>query len=181
MGAMGFLANENNAKDFTTNAKALCMLHVNSRILQKELKDFYCAYEEFYNILDGKIIEKQLFYLADHRYCRDTYPNTLLTSDGFFLEKIDADEFLEHYRNYLSNYWLMQIPHHGSKNNSDAYLLFHIPANVFINFGLNHKLIKSFRHPSPELMQQLTLAGLSNRYFPVNEIRGVKFKVHYNR
>lgn len=157
------------------NTTALCMLHVNKKDLGEIHPYHGRAYAKVFPLTTDHFIQAEsLHYYYD--YHKNCYPNTFMTSDGFFLKKADTDALLTHYKNYLNVYWLWQVPHHGSSNNSNAYLLSHITGNVFINYGLDHKRIKAFKHPSVELMQELLVAGLTKCYFAVNEVRGITFQ-----
>ena len=179
------------------NITSLCMLHRNLRnitdyIVQerydsdkyyKSCNPIFYHIQKFLADKSSKMIMPNYFpffmnnyYMGMNRYREDEfcgYPNVLLTSDCFLLDKKDVREFLEKYKYYLSDFWLFQIPHHGSKENSDAVLHSNIPfkSSCFINYGTSN----THKHPSFEVIESLVANGLSTKVFSVSEFQGIKF------
>lgn len=54
---------------------------------------------------------------------KDNSTNTLLTSDSFLKTKSNVEDFLAHYKEFINEVTIFQIPHHGSKNNSSSKLI----------------------------------------------------------
>src|SRR5260221_11651974 len=128
------------------NTTALCMLHVNLpsilAIFCSRIHDswYRCHYRSFrIQKFDGTNNTRTLDYIfADDHYpfyrmhrlfenfedfnSKFIYPNCLLTSDSYLAENIEIELFYNKYCNYWNNFWLFQIPHHGSKNNSNQLL-----------------------------------------------------------
>jgi hypothetical protein len=106
-------------------------------------------------------------------------PNTLLTSDSFLLTATEVNNLYAKYKEYWDDFWLLQIPHHGSKDNSDKTLFNRIPTNIckFMNYGVEKTWKMAWRHPSPELINDLTATGAAKKLFPVTEFMGLRF--HY--
>lgn len=113
------------------------------------------------------------YFYSYHRTGRFVFPNVLLTSDSFLLRKKQVQEFINHYKNYWNDYWLFQIPHHGSKKNSNGILhsLIHPGACDFINYGTTN----SYNHPSSAVIKSLMITGRAVRLVPVNEFSGMRF------
>ncbi|MCU0326624.1 MAG: hypothetical protein MUF45_15465 [Spirosomaceae bacterium] len=175
------------------NTTALCLLHRNlkgililSRLRDIELhKDFFFFRNSIYNLqkfsIDGpeiktnNVIDRftpQLYYNPNKP---DTfiYPNVLLTSDSFLLTSNQVDAFLNHYKSYLNDFWLFQVPHHGSKRNSNALLHARIPAiaHSFINYGINN----GEKHPDNEVILDLVKTGNSAKLIGINQYNGLVF------
>jgi hypothetical protein len=110
----------------------------------------------------------------------ESYPNVLLTSDAYLKLPEEANKFMEKYKHYHDKYWLLQIPHHGSKNNTDRYFYSRMPNRIskFINYGIHHKFEKKFSHPNPETIQELIVAGQADQVHAVNEFTGISFYFH---
>lgn len=186
------------------NTTALCMLHRNLEgiydyIIEGRHKsnEYYSPDTEavFYYIqkfladISSRILKEDFRYYDydDFHYRRCTFfgynsqsfPNTLLTSDSFLLEEKDVKAFMKKYKIYFDNFWLFQIPHHGSKENSNGVLHANIPFNssCFINYGTknNHK------HPSDTVIHSLVTNGLSTKLIPVNEYQGYQFQLVIER
>jgi hypothetical protein len=104
------------------------------------------------------------------------YPNVLLTSDSFLLSHAQVSEFMNHYKNYWDDYWLFQIPHHGSDKNSDALIHSMIPpmSSNFINYGIGN----GHEHPSSNVIKSLVTTGNSVKTFSVNQYMGIRFNFH---
>jgi len=185
------------------NTTALCMLHKNLNDIRIYLtggafnpEDYYRPheYKSIFNIqkfLSGnssRVIKKDfrsyyhddLFYEIHNSIVSDfiMFPNTLLTSDAFLLSEEDVIDFLQKFRNYFNEFWLFQVPHHGSKENSDAKLHSNIPFNsyCFINYGTRNK----DKHPSEIVIHSLVTTGLSTKLIPVNEYQGFLFEYTLN-
>jgi hypothetical protein len=109
-------------------------------------------------------------------------PNILLTSDAYLKTPDEVDKFLKKYDNYLKEYWLLQIPHHGSRNNADRILFTRISHHVskFINYGTRHRFEKKYKHPDTELIAELIAAGHGHDTIAVTEHAGLisYFNVH---
>ncbi len=101
-----------------------------------------------------------------------TFPNVMLTSDAFLKQKEDVDAFLNKYQHYWEDFWLFQIPHHGSNNNTDRELLSRIlpHRSSFINHGTTSR-----KHPSVAVVNDLTATGLYRLTSHVDEYKGIKF------
>lgn len=101
------------------------------------------------------------------------FPNTLLTSDGFFLSDADIESLCIRYREYWDKFWLFQIPHHGSNNNIDKALLSRI--SNFNYLFINHGVRNRHKHPSKEVINDIILTRHSIRLLSINEFTGLKF------
>ncbi|MCX8524676.1 hypothetical protein OF897_12205 [Chryseobacterium formosus] len=117
-----------------------------------------------------------------HRFLRSVmekhqfiFPNALLTSDSFLLEKDDINPFISHYERYWGDFWLFQIPHHGSEKNSDGNLHSHLRSiqNCFINYGIGN----IHKHPSADVIHSLVATGNSSKIIPVNQNLGMRFQL----
>lgn len=131
---------------------------------------------------DGSRIETQNFFnrypfphYSDYQLNKFIYPNVLLTSDSFLLTNNQVDEFINHYRNNWDDYWLFQIPHHGSEKNSDGILHSLIPksATNFINYGLGN----IHDHPSSNVINSLVTTGNSVKLISINQFTGICFNL----
>lgn len=102
------------------------------------------------------------------------YPNVLLTSDSFLYTDTQVELFTNKYRAYREDFWLMQLPHHGSSHNLHSllpknwYPRFR-DASYFINYGLNNR----DDHPDQEIINLLQ----GERFFPVHERQGLEFRL----
>lgn len=176
------------------NTTALCCLHRNLKgifdLLHINDKD-HLHYYHFYHE-DIRQIQKFMpnsvrvetswkgvnGYYRNYREWLDKghffYPNVLLTSDTFLLTKDQVDEFLKKYQHYWNDFWLFQIPHHGSENNGDKLLHASIPVSSFnfINYGIGNR----DAHPSESVIGDLVATGHSSRMIPVNQISGLVFE-----
>lgn len=170
------------------NTTALCLLHRNlADILQLSTDPdrdsrflFYNHNPVAYTIhkFVSSRIENPLIstHYWDSRYYKKNdpfiFPNVLLTSDIFLLKKSDIDEFLKHYEDHWNDFWLFQIPHHGSEKSSNDALYSHITAlhSCFINYGIGR-----VSHPSPSVINNLVTTGNSSKVIPVNETLGLRF------
>ncbi|HLN20920.1 MAG TPA: hypothetical protein VK213_07510 [Bacteroidales bacterium] len=106
------------------------------------------------------------------------FPNTLLTSDCFLSEQIEVDDFYNKFSSYWGDFWLLQVPHHGSKRSSGRVLFskIHLFLNLFINYGVKKEWRGKWRHPSSETIMSLTETGHSSELIPVNEFIGIQCK-----
>lgn len=182
------------------NTTALCMLHRNLQNIIDYVAEERFDNDKFYKFWNpgfyhiqkfltdksSRIVKTNYFpffmddlpffknRFREHEFFR--FPNVLLTSDCFLLEKKEVKAFLEKYTHYFSDFWLFQIPHHGSKENSDAVLHSNIPIKscCFINYGTNN----THKHPSCEVIESLVVSGLSINLFPVSEFQGIKFDLN---
>ena len=185
------------------NTTALSMLHVNLRsilnIFCKHHHDYWHHCDcNCYDIqkFDGTNNTKVLDYVFEGYYpfyrrhtsflgLRDAntkfvYPNCLFTSDSYLLKEIEVNAFYNRYRNFWETFWLFQIPHHGSKYNSNLSLYARLNSRVFkfINYGTRHQFEKKYLHPDKEVISDLTATGHSINIFPINEFRGLLFNIH---
>lgn len=182
------------------NTTALCMMHRNliglfylagypakiRRHLYHVLNDFETSgitHIQKFISPDGSRIETQNFYnrypFPEDYYSTHNdkliYPNALLTSDSFLLTQSQVSEFLNHYKNYWDDYWLFQIPHHGSKKSSDGNLHSGIPgrSNNFINYGIGNR----DNHPDSIVIHSLVATGNSIKLIPINQFSGIHFNL----
>lgn len=104
------------------------------------------------------------------------YPNALLTSDSFLLTQAQVDEFFNHYKNHWDDYWLFQIPHHGSEKNSNGILHSLIPkkSNNFINYGIGNR----DNHPSSNVINSLVTTENSVKLISINQFSGIRFNLN---
>jgi hypothetical protein len=82
--------------------------------------------------------------------------------------------FKNKYQHYLEDFWLMQIPHHGSKYNIKALPLKewrknHEAMNYFINYGLKNR----DDHPDTEVIDLME----NQVFFPVHDRQGLEFEL----
>lgn len=82
---------------------------------------------------------------------------------------IKYDEIKQYYRHYLSNVFMGQVPHHGSKNNWKNELLDDTSNSKIwvISAGIDNR----YRHPSLKVMDDICFRGM--RPVWVNENRGL--------
>ena len=106
------------------------------------------------------------------------YPNVLLTSDSFLLTEAQVSEFMNHYRNHWDDYWLFQIPHHGSEKNSNGILHSLIPkkATNFINYGIGNR----DDHPCSNVINSLVTTGNSVKLISINQFTGIRFNLNFS-
>lgn len=174
------------------NTTALCMLHYNLRAAYK------LNGPDYDYIRTGTVIIKKFdgtsstrtedsnprFYLHRHYLYPDHppvhFPNCLLTSDSFLKTKKEVQAFWVKYQYYWEQFWLFQVPHHGSEYNAGAELLNRLPPAIRLAKFINHgaRKISSWQHPSPQLINDLVAAGQSVNVFPVNEFTGLRFEVN---
>lgn len=111
------------------------------------------------------------------------FPNTLLTADAYLKNNPEATRFVLRYQRYWEQFWLFQVPHHGSKNNADKNLLTRLLPQTahFINYGIYHRFIKRFQHPSAELVNDLVASGQAGEGYPVTEYSGLVFSFQATR
>lgn len=191
------------------NSTALCLLHRNRVSFYNFLAKGRSNHPLFFEFHTSPMIlhkydgtmatltEQPLFSNYDHwRYFQwhrhfDThhrgfdmsekfiYPNTLLTSDSFQLTSSEVDKLHSKYRAYWDDFWLFQIPHHGSKENANKTLFSKLPLNSFkfINYGVEKTWPMPWRHPSPEVINDLTATGASHKLLPVTEFMGIKYRL----
>lgn len=159
------------------NTTSICLLHKNliSNLHQNK---------------HGRIMQIQKFITPQNsviipwcRFLQNTYglnnnfPNVLLTSDTFLLKDVQVDPFLKHFQNYWNDFWLFQIPHHGSKKSSNFLLHSNIPSRAynFINYGIPNK----DKHPDQSVIYDLVATGHSVRLIPVTQYQGLFFELIY--
>ncbi len=178
------------------NTTALCLLHKNLNgifqlmgITQKDLKhypywwrmhDNSGAYQIQKFISDVTFrIETPLYYRESFNWRnrekedRFLFPNVMLTADCFLLTKDQVTEFLNHYKNYWEDFWLFQLPHHGSDKSSNNLLHSNIPnlSMTFINYGIGNK----HSHPTASVINDLVATGNSTKIISVTEYNGLRF------
>lgn len=173
------------------NTTALCMMHYNLRSI------YTLGHPEHYWIeKDITVIKKfdgtnrtrmehpeHRFYPSRYHWHPDhppvRFPNCLLTSDSFLKTKKEVQAFWVKYQYYWEQFWLFQVPHHGSEYNAGAELLNRLPPAIRLAKFINHsaRKISSWQHPSPQLINDLVAAGQSVNVFPVNEFTGLRFEV----
>lgn len=170
------------------NTTALCMLHRNLRGILKlssfAEEDRYWYHRRFHEVYTihkfsaASRIETQS--IGPHYWIKDIgsnyrfiFPNVLLTSDTFLLDRKQVDPFIVHFQKYWDDFWLFQIPHHGSENNSDDILHSFITnvQHCFINYGVGNR----DGHPSPSVIHNLVTTGNSSKLLPVNQFIGLRF------
>lgn len=156
------------------NTTALCLLHKN---LVDGLK------QNRYN----RVTQTQKFVTPQNRinipwlnythWNNKTFPNVLLTSDTFLLNPVQVTPFVAHYKHYWNDFWLFQIPHHGSEKNSDSLLHSNIPlwAYNFINYGIPNK----DKHPNQSVINSLVATGHSIRLISITQYQGLSFEIGY--
>lgn len=107
------------------------------------------------------------------------FPNCMLTSDNFIKRPEEVEAFYQKYKNYWNLFWLFQVPHHGAESSSNLELLNRLPHRVtkFINHGA--RKIRSWQHPSPQLINDLVASGQSRHVVPVNEFNGLEYGISY--
>ena len=189
------------------NTTALCMLHRNRlsfyELMYKSRKNQHEGYfikgEE--NIIQisntgNKIISKNfhdrwsyiydvndpIFYHNEYLTNRYPFPNVLLTSDIFLKRQTEVDAFYKHYLRCWHEFSLFQIPHHGSKYNSDKKLFGALPYGIsnFINYGIKHSFISRWSHPSSEVIVDLIATNQYKRYYGVHENFGIQYVLRIN-
>ena len=170
------------------NTTALCMLHRNLKALyrlsgvrNKELS-FFHYHHGYCNLIQKTGSLRQEIDCCSHRFHHYdflehleelAFPNVLLTSDSFLKEETDVTALIEKYKHHIDAFWMFQVPHHGSKKNSDKNLFARIPYNKFnfINYGLNNR----FRHPHNEVLLDLFATGHYKNFIPANQFQGLSF------
>lgn len=182
------------------NTTALCMLHRNLKKIHSIFGridgdnngffDFNINRTEKVGSVISVFPDWHLFKRYYHPFyyhrkfdSRKTIPNVMLTSDTYSKTPEEVEAFLNKYRNYQGNYWLFQVSHHGSKNNSDRQLFTRLPSYVtkFINYGVRHQLDKKFRHPDKELISELIASGHANSVVAITEYAGLSFEYAVER
>jgi hypothetical protein len=171
------------------NTTSLCLLHYNTIHLFK-VAGYHAQEIEllqemgWYGSWPGYIhlrINDALGDIADFSVTRphrryDLVPNTLLTSDAMLQDKRSVRELMKKYRNYWKNFWLFQIPHHGSRHNMGAELASRLPHPrlvKFINHGLDY--VSKWRHPSGELLEILAEHDQLKNVIPVSQSSKLEF------
>lgn len=166
-----------------SNTTALCLFHLNKEILNTITKP-HCGCCSMVKVQKFKGMTKRIKTLPldfyDYNYSirwglnwrKFLFPNVLLTSDSFLLEREDASAFFQRYENFWERIWLFQIPHHGSAKNMNTYLLsklrFHIVP--FANYGINN----AWNHPSEQLIEDLISTRHSENFITINEFSGLE-------
>lgn len=177
------------------NTTALCLLHNNKHSFYQYLNRISNGdlsfekkiqkIQKFEGLNTFSKVETSLFRQHSYRYFHHIhnrfgeFPNVLLTSDSFLLNQNDVDSFYNRYRNFWLNFWLFQVPHHGSSYNANVHLLSKITHKTFtfINYGVVKTWGGKWRHPSPQLITDITATGHSNNLIPINEFSGLEFQL----
>jgi len=108
------------------------------------------------------------------------YPNTLLTSDGFIRSESQLQSFTNKFNTYLRDIWLMQIPHHGSKNNLKSLdFKYWYPRYTDVAYFINYGLSNRDDHPDNEIIDLLE----NEDFYTVHERQGLEYGVtfRYNK
>ncbi len=170
------------------NTTALCCMHRNSHGMENMVRRMnggdFNSEVYFIEWKDGLNIPKEhltggipVQFFNNWYDWQPGFPNTMLTSDSYLLTSEEVEEFLKRYKNYWNDYFLLQVPHHGSKNNSSINLFSRLrPETIpFINYGIKHKSVKIWRHPDHATITDLTATGFASSIIPVHEFNGLKF------
>lgn len=175
------------------NTTALCMLHRNLpaifSIFSNDPRRDRSAYNMYvsriqkfdgtkHSTLVSRLLDEEYFAYYYRRTTDFHFPDTLLTSDSYLLQSTDVDSFFAKYGLYWREFWLFQIPHHGSKNNINRLLLAKLRAGVskFINYGTRHQFEKKYLHPNLEVINDLIVTGQTMNVHAVNEFSGLGFR-----
>lgn len=182
------------------NTTALCMLHRNLKVFFElagidttvDWDDIFWYIEDFSRATivnkmgpaKKRVVTRMLcpwihshFRRIDWKRGHIIYPNTMLTSDTFLKEETDVNEFFKKYENYWEDFWLFQVPHHGSKENADKTLLSRLShwKYVFINYGTKN----THGHPNSELLDDIVATGHSQKLLPVHEFQGITYGLYF--
>lgn len=90
----------------------------------------------------------------------------ILTGDSRLTEKMHLNEFLNRYKNYISNVRVLMVPHHGSKFDSDLvlYTKFSRWCICYAAAEYNRKKFAEGKgHPHKEVLQEVKNSGKSYR------------------
>lgn len=179
------------------NTTALCMLHKNLQAVfnifsdQRDADDYKFGFDSHrFEKIGGNVFRThESFNWHWLRYRRRLYsspynlhwypevmlPNVLLTSDAYLKTLDEVEKFLKKYHNYLKQYWLLQISHHGSDNNADRVLFTRLPHHLskFINYGTSHRFERKYKHPDTELIAELVASGHGHNVIAVTEHAGL--------
>lgn len=172
------------------NTTALSMLHRNLRGIVKSI--FGGKHEQALNGYFHYLYERvetrhhfeghDLVYKQYHGYPVTwpryfVYPNTLLTSDSFIKKISDRSKFLDKFEPYLSEIWLMQIPHHGSEKNMTSDFINDSDYQKFINFFINYGIQNHSGHPDKVVLEWLQKGEQDRKLHLVNEWQGLAFEL----
>jgi hypothetical protein len=157
------------------NTTALCMLHRNVADLPKKIivgkpgyLNFKAETHGFYHFKDHvQTFPVRPIYHSGY----GSFPNVLLTSDTFLKSSYDLQAFLAKYQYYLNDFWLAQIPHHGSARNCDHTFFdkLHDDCAFFVNYGLNNR----HGHPALAVMQLANKKAWPGPYL-INDYQGLQ-------
>jgi|GEM_PF-3488534 len=161
------------------NNTALCMLHRNTpgllaRIITTNEQSYRNFKAETFTYHHFKSHTQMLPVWPIYHMLGLGYPNVLLTSDSFLKSSGEIHAFKNKYRHYLDDFWLIQIPHHGSAKSSDNDFFGIVPpeCTYFVNYGLNNR----HGHPSLSVMQKVLPPNWIGPYL-IHEYQGFQF--HY--
>ncbi|MEA5405943.1 hypothetical protein VB776_23595 [Arcicella sp. DC2W] len=160
-----------------SNTTSLCLLHKNLISgLSKNQQSRTTQIQKFMTPQNRVNIPWFNYYHYSH-WSNKTFPNVLLTSDTFLLKPVQVTPFREHYKYYWNDFWLFQIPHHGSEKSSDSLLHSNIPLRAynFINYGIPN----TDKHPDQSVIKDLVATGHSVRLIPVTQYQGLFFELIY--
>jgi hypothetical protein len=175
------------------NTTALCMFHRNLPTIfsifsnhprrdRSAYKIYVFRIQKFdgtkHSTIVNRVLDDDYFAYYYRRTTDFHFPDTLLTSDSYLLQSTDVDSFFAKYGLYWREFWLFQIPHHGSKNNINRLLLAKLRAGVskFINYGTRHQFEKKYLHPNLEVINDLIVTGQTTNVHAVNEFSGLGFR-----
>ncbi len=171
------LLNKSEIKNLNTTS--LCVLHKNLINISKSDKSFHPKITQIQKFISpqNRVNIPWFNYYHSIDWSNKTFPNVLLTSDTFLLKNVQVDPFIKHYKHYWNDFWLFQIPHHGSEKSSDSLLHSNIPLRAynFINYGIPNK----DKHPSQSVIKDLVATGHSVRLIPVTQYQGLFFELIY--
>jgi hypothetical protein len=175
------------------NTTALCLLHKNRPSVIKKLVEsgprialspqinlirFLTGARErepLYNFLYPYIWGLHWWRMRDIEH-NPIHANVLLTSDSFLKKASEVNAFIRHYQNFWKQFFIFQIPHHGSRKSADKNLFSSLPLGIikFMNYGINHQFISQWSHPSPEVISDLGAASQGIQNYGVNENMGLE-------
>lgn len=165
-----------------SNTTSLCLLHKNLKSISQQNVKAAINYsritqiQKFFSPKNRVNIPWNGFIKYNH-LGNISFPNVLLTSDTFLLEDVQVDPFLNHFQNYWGDFWLFQVPHHGSKKSSNKLLHSKIPCGTynFINYGIPNRE----KHPDQIVIDDLVTTGHSIRLIPITQYQGLCFELYY--
>ncbi len=168
-------------KDFNTTA--LCLLHKNLNIIHHFYISETCfrqisEIQKFGNLQHRLKIPWFKYYHHDYQLDNTIFPNTLLTSNARLVRPVQVAPFLTHYKHHWKEFWLIQIPNHGSEQHSNIYLhsSFPIGASCFITYDIPNKN----NLPEQHLIFELMYSKPPIKIVPITQYQGLFFKFSGN-